>query len=58
MKSWRCTVLMIGEEESIESEELLEHTNEQGHGHFANCNKRIYHLKDILSACGSEKEIL
>ena len=49
---------MIGEEESIESEELLEHTNEQGHGHFANCNKRIYHLRDILSACGSEKEIL
>jgi len=35
---------MVGEEESIESEELLEHTNEQGRGHFANRNKRLSHL--------------
>ena len=50
---------MVGEKESIESEELLlEHTNEQGHGHFANRNKRLSHSRGILSPCGSEKEIL
>ena len=50
---------MVGEEESIESEELLlEHINEQGRGHFANRNKWLSHRRDILSPCGSEKEIL